>query len=209
MTAEKPAKPRMPRHGTVRRYKAGCRCEPCKTANTDARRRERDAARAAAGEPVPTRRKRVPTNPQTEPTPAPPARPAFRHESNGDALLSIIEDALFDAGGGLVAAKVAADRLRAAGFRQFVDGPIEAAAREALTDPADAATRMRHELVYRGARALDDPDNARFYKSTVEAMRQVLADLSGGDEGGGSGDIVEAIRAAARGGDAAEVVDPA
>lgn len=55
---ESPRRPAKPRHGTVRRYKDGCRCDRCREANTTARRRER--AKASGGT-VPTTRKRVPT----------------------------------------------------------------------------------------------------------------------------------------------------
>lgn len=123
-----------------------------------------------------------------------------------DPLAQLIEDALWDERGNPWAANVAAERIRAAGWRLWVDGPIEAAAREALTGADDAETRMRHELVFRGARSLDDPDNARYFASTVEAMRKILADIVGPDGGGGSNaDIVEAIRSAGRDRDETEV----
>lgn len=167
---ERSAKPRKPRHGTVRRYKDGCRCDPCRGANTRARQREREAAAKRDGKPVPTRSKRVPT-----PRPVPTTAEVDRALDGLELLLAA--------------------------------GPIEQAAREALTDPKDASTRLRHELVFRGARSLDDPKNARYFASTVEAVRKVLADLTGGDAD--DTDIVDAIRRAGRGGDGPEVGDSA
>lgn len=50
-------------HGTLRAYRAGCRCDECKAANTDAKRRERERRRERAGKPAPRThpKKSVPT----------------------------------------------------------------------------------------------------------------------------------------------------
>ncbi|MBQ9916083.1 MAG: hypothetical protein IJO71_02655 [Microbacterium sp.] len=152
-------------------------------------------------------------------------REAFsvRRPALGDELAQLIDDALWEArGDSATAAIVAASAIRAAGWVHRdslgplelldlleADAAIERAAREALPEAADKATRLRHELVFRGARALDNPENARYFASTVEALRKVLADLTG-DEGGSSADIVEAIRNAGRDdGDGPEVGDSA
>ncbi|ONI62633.1 hypothetical protein CSIV_14250 [Microbacterium sp. CSI-V] len=134
-----------------------------------------------------------------------------RRPDLGDELAQLIDEALWDArGDSATAAIVAASAIREAGWVHRdslgplelldlleADAAIERAAREALPEANDKATRLRHELVFRGARALDDPKNARYFASTVEALRKVLADLTG-DEGGSSADIVEAIRNAGR-----------
>lgn len=134
-----------------------------------------------------------------------------RRPDLGDELAQLIDEALWDArGDSATAAIVAASAIREAGWVHRdslgplelldlleADAAIERAAREALPEATDKATRLRHELVFRGARALDDPKNARYFASTVEALRKVLADLTG-DEGGSSADIVEAIRNAGR-----------
>lgn len=148
---------------------------------------------------------------------------SVRRPALGDELAQLIDEALWDArGDSATAAIVAASAIRAAGWVHRdslgplelldlleADAAIERAAREALPEATDKATRLRHELVFRGARALDDPKNARYFASTVEALRKVLADLTG-DEGGSSADIVEAIRNAGRDdGDGAEVGDSA
>ncbi|KQR91298.1 hypothetical protein ASF93_08095 [Microbacterium sp. Leaf347] len=61
---------------------------------------------------------------------------------------------------------------------QLKAGPIEAAAREALSGEASAEVRLRREVAFRGARALDDPANARFYASTTSALLAVLDSLA-------------------------------
>lgn len=146
-----------------------------------------------------------------------------RRPAPGDELAQLIESALWDAKGDAATASiVAAAAIRDAGWihRASVDpleilepsSAIERAAREALPDAKDAATRLRHELVFRGARALDDPANARYFASTVEALRKVLADVK--DSGGGGGAdafaaFVGAIRGTGGSGNPAPVGDPA
>ncbi|MFA8415155.1 hypothetical protein ACEPTV_33460, partial [Burkholderia pseudomallei] len=104
-----PAKPRKPRHGTVRRYKDGCRCDPCTAANTEARRRERERAAKKAGKAVPTTSKRVPTRRPAGPTTA-------RRSTADDELVRVIEDALWDGQGSIAAAALAAEQLRELGY---------------------------------------------------------------------------------------------
>ncbi|MGZ0067851.1 hypothetical protein [Microbacterium arborescens] len=144
-----------------------------------------------------------------------------RRPAPGDSLAQLIESALWDAAGDQGTASVlAAERIRAEGWlhRDDVDpeefgmvpaAGIERAARLALRDSDDPTTQLRYELVFRGARSLDDPENARYYASTVTAIRSVLADLGDGDDGGSNADIVEAIRNAGRDGNPAEVGDAA
>ncbi|MDQ1111174.1 hypothetical protein QE418_000622 [Microbacterium testaceum] len=187
------------------------------------------AAEAAPAPDVrarPTREKR-PTRPVVVAVGAPDfgdqVRSALsvRRPALGDELAQLIDDALWDASGDSATASiVAAAAIRDAGWIHRgsldalelldlleADAPIERAARDALPEAPDKATRLRHELIFRGARALDDPKNARYYASTVEALRKVLADLTD-DEGGSSADIVEAIRNAGRDdGDGAEMGD--
>ncbi|MBB3158203.1 hypothetical protein FHS07_001899 [Microbacterium proteolyticum] len=145
-----------------------------------------------------------------------------RRPASDDELAQLIESALWDAhGDSATASVVAADAIRAAGWihRDSVDpleilepsAAIERAAREALPEAKDAATRLRHELVFRGARALDDPANARYFASTVEALRKVLADVK--DSGGAGGAdafaaLVGAIRGTGGSGNPAPVGDP-
>jgi hypothetical protein len=55
----------LPRHGTIRRYKAGCRCAQCSAKNTAEKSKEREAKRRREGKPprrVPAARKAVPTS---------------------------------------------------------------------------------------------------------------------------------------------------
>ncbi len=176
----------LPNHGTIRRYKAGCRCDPCKKANTDASRKYRESRAAREGKKPPRTRapKAVPTEADV-PTLTLRRRPTV---PGGDALVALVDEALFDAaaGGGSAAALVA-ERLRASGYRRVHDRPIEAAAREALGEAGDAHLLMQHELIFRGARSLDDPENARYYASTVTAVLGILNSLtksSGGDDEG-------------------------
>lgn len=204
---------KLPEHGTRARYRAKCGCEKCKkwkaddTAAYRARKAERD------GKTPPKRAtKRARPTPEfrpTEPTVIVVGEPGaeakmrdaltVRRPSSDDELAQLIDAALWEARGDSATASVlAAEAIRSAGYRRVVDGAIEAAAREALGEPADAMTRMRQELVFRGARALDDPENARFYKSTVEAMRSVLADLAGEGGADDAAAIMDAIRSAAR-----------
>lgn len=174
-----------PEHGTRARYRAGCRCSDCQRWKADdtAAYRERKRKRDA-GDDTPPEPKRAASRAR----PTAPKRPT---PQPSDAEV----DRRFD---GIV--------------EQFEAGPIEAAARDAFALSDDPATRLRQEVLFRGARSLDDPKNARYYSSTVEAMRKVLADLTG-DEGsaggGGIAGIVEAIREAGRDRDDPEVVDPA
>lgn len=190
-------------HGTSARYRQGCRCDQCRKWKSDSQAKYRADRAAREGKAKTSKRplrSHVPPTSvvPTETTPAPSARAA-----SGDELVRIIEAAMFDAGGAMSGAVLAAQMIREAGWRHVVDGPIEAAARDAFDAPTDdAATRLQHELVFRGARSLDDPANARYFASTVEAMRKVLADIAGPDgDGGGTGDIVAAIRSAGRDGD--------
>lgn len=170
--AETAPKTRLSKHGSVRRYKQGCRCEPCMTANTEARRRERERAAAKAGKPVPTTRKRVPTEGAPVPTPRRPT-------ASGDELTAVIEDAIFEHGGTQTAASVAAENLRALGYRAVVDDPIQAAARRAL--PAiggdSALSELRRETAYRAAAVADNPKAAPFFKSAAEVLRLTIEDL--------------------------------
>ncbi|MFJ2535866.1 hypothetical protein [Microbacterium maritypicum] len=190
-------------HGTSARYRQGCRCDKCRKWKSDSQAKYRADRAAREGKAKPS--KRAPRSPvpptsavPTHTRPAPTARAA-----SGDELVRIIEAALFDTDSPMAAAVLAAQMIREAGWRHVVDGPIEAAARDAFdASTDDASTRLRHELVFRGARSLDDPANARYFASTVEAMRKVLADIAGPDgDGGGAGDIVDAIRRAGRDGD--------
>lgn len=193
-----------PRHGSPARYRAGCRCEKCRKWKSDSQaeyrrnRKLREAEGEGSAEVVPTGAV-VPTV----------SRGRRHRPVSDDPLVVLIDEALWDERGKPRAAEVAAERIRSAGYRLVVAGPIESAAREALGEPRDASARMRYELLFRGARSLDDPENARYYASTVEAMRKILADIAGPDGDGGGDDIVEAIRRAARGGDDPEVDDPA
>ena len=144
----------------------------------------------------------------------------------GDELAQLIDDALWDASGDSATASiVAAAAIRDAGWvhrdslspEELLNlleapAPIERAAREAMPDAADAATRMRHELIFRAARSLDDPTNARYFASTVEAMRKVLADVKESGGGGGAdafAALVGAIRGTGGSGNPAPVGDPA
>jgi len=70
MTTTPPRKPAKPRHGTVRRYKSGCHCNPCTAKNTEVKANERAAAKAKRLGVVPTPTKRVPT---TRVVPTPPS----------------------------------------------------------------------------------------------------------------------------------------
>lgn len=190
-------------HGTSARYRQGCRCDKCRKWKRESQAKYRADRAAREGKPKTPQRpwsSAVPTPPvvPTQTRPAPTARAA-----SGDELVRIIEAALFDTDRPMAAAVLAAQMIREAGWRHVVDGPIETAARDAFSASTDdAATRLRHELVFRGARSLDDPANARYFASTVEAMRKVLADIAGPDgDGGGADDIVDAIRRAGRDGD--------
>jgi hypothetical protein len=49
----------LPDHGAIRRYRSGCRCDECKTANTTARARERVLARERSGLPAAAPSKRL------------------------------------------------------------------------------------------------------------------------------------------------------
>lgn len=195
-------------HGTPARYRQGCRCDECRKWKSDSQAKYRAAKAAREGNPKPAKKRNgshVPTLRivPTDAHPAPTARAA-----SADDLVRIIEAAIFDAGDSMAAAVLAAQMIREAGWRHVVDGPIEAAARDAFDTATEAATRLQHELVFRGARSLDDPQNARYYASTVEAMRKVLADIAGPDgDGGGASDIVDAIRRAGRDGDGDAAVD--
>lgn len=220
-----------PEHGTRARYRAGCGCAPCKKWKADdqaayrERKRLREAGDTAAPEPKRAASRARPTAPK-RPTAAViidagdhdsegklRAALTVRRPSHDDPLAQMIDDALFEARGDeSTAAVIAAEAIRNAGWRPL-QGAVERALRRALGDPGDDDMRaMRHEIVLRGARVLDDPESGRNYKSTVEAMRQVLADLGGDDGGAGGGGfagIVEAIREAGRDRNDPEVVDPA
>ncbi|MCC2030625.1 hypothetical protein [Microbacterium allomyrinae] len=135
----------------------------------------------------------------------------MRRPSSDDELAQIIESALWDAKGDQgTASVIAADAIRAAGYRVVV-GAVTRATVKALGEPVDDSAAMRHEMVLRGAQVLDDPDAGRNYKSTIEAMRAVLADLKGAD--GGAAHVfkllVDEIRAPERSGDDPEVVNSA
>ena len=229
-----------PEHGTRPRYRAGCRCTDCRRWKTNDQAAYRERKRAAAdGEPAaeaapapevrarPTREKR-PTPAVVVTVGAPDfdakvrAALTVRRPASDDQLAQLIESALWDAhGDSATASVVAAEAIRSAGWihRDSVDpleilepsAAIERAAREALPEAKDAATRLRHELVFRGARALDDPANARYFASTVEALRKVLADVK--DSGGAGGAdvfaaLVGQIRGARGSGDPGPVGDP-
>lgn len=149
---------------------------------------------------------------------------SVRRPALGDELAQLIDEALWDARGDSATASVAAAAaIRAAGWvhRDSLDAlelldlldasaAIERAARAALPEAADDATRLRHELIFRAARSLDDPKNARYFASTVEAMRKLLADLEAGGNGADAfAALVGAIRGAGGSGDAAPVGDSA
>lgn len=201
-----------PEHGTRARYRAGCGCAVCKkwkaddTAKYRARRRSKESGEPVAEKPKrarPTRRPTPPVGPTSEPV-------TERRPAAGDELAQLIEDALWSCrGDSATASVVAADAIRAAGYR-IVVGAVARATSRALGDPKSDLDAMRHEIVMRGAHVLDDPEAGRNYKSTVEAMRAVLADLKAG---GGSADaaraIVDAIRGSGGSGDAASVGDSA
>jgi len=173
-----------------------------------------------------------PTGPQVVEVGAPDfdkrVRAAYSTRRPGvhDELAQMIDEALWDASGDSATASiVAAAAIRDAGWvhrdslspEELLNlleapAPIERAAREAMPDAADAATRMRHELIFRAARSLDDPTNARYFASTVEAMRKVLADVKESGGGGGAdafAAIVGAIRGTGGSGNPAPVGDPA
>lgn len=180
-------------HGTVRGYKSGCRCDECKAANTAAKARERDRRREREGK-APARTpasKRVPTKPSPAPTPR-------RPELSGDHLTRIIEEVIFELGGSLAAAKVAADRLRDAGYVQIIDAPIELAARRALPQiggDSDLST-LRRETAYRAAAVMDNPKAAPFFKSAAEVLRITVEDLiAAAPAKDGEGDAVKELMA--------------
>lgn len=206
----------MPPHGTRGRYRLKCGCDKCRKWKSDDMAAYRERKRAAeAGESTsegaprarPTRATR-PTRPRAEAGVADPERAvSVRRPGLDDPLAQMIDDALFDArGDSATAAIVAAERIREAGWvhRDEVEpldllepsSAIERAAREALTDPKDGPTRFRHEVIFRGARSLDDPKNARYFASTVEAVRRVLADLIAGGGADDAAAIMDAIRGA-------------
>lgn len=173
-----------------------------------------EAAPAREVRARPTREKR-PTRPLVVAVGAPDfdeqVRAAFtvRRPAPGDELAQLIEAALWEArGDSATASVVAAAAIRDAGWVHRgaldslelldlleADAPIERAAREALPEPKDAKTRMRYEVIFRGARSMDDPANARYFASTVEAMRKMLAELeSGGDDADDFAELVGKIR---------------
>lgn len=173
-----------PEHGTRARYRAGCRCVKCakwKADDTAAYRARRKAKES--GEPVTPEPKRA--SPRRRPTrvDGPTSEPVTtRRPTSGDELAQLIEDALWSSHGDpATASVVAADAIREAGYR-VIEGAVTRATARALGAPTTDLAAMRHEIVLRGARVLDDPDAGRNYKSTVEAMRAVLADLTAGGE---------------------------
>lgn len=84
---DQPRKPVKPRHGTERRYRDGCRCDPCKAAHAQVRRLERSRARAGFSayprRPVPTDHN-TPT-PEGAPGPIEAAARAALEEAGGDS----------------------------------------------------------------------------------------------------------------------------
>lgn len=174
-------------HGTVRGYKAGCRCEQCTEANRAARQKERDRRRAKSGRTAP--RSDVPQGGQVVPT-------RRRPEVTGDEIQQVIERAAFEARGLAAGAALAADRLRDAGYRLVVDGPIEAAARRALASVGgdSALAVLRRETAFRAAAAMDDPKVTPFLKSVTEVLRVTVADLlADAPEKGGETDALNEL----------------
>lgn len=162
-------------HGTVRGYKGGCRCDLCKDANTQARRRERQRKRERLGLPV----EGVPAPTESAPTRRRPAPTATRRSVAADELVRVIEEAIFDNRGALAAATAAAEQLRELGYRKVEDGPIEAQARAALaTVGGDGpVVALRREVAYRAAAVMDNPKAVPFFKSAADALRAEVADL--------------------------------
>ena len=147
-------------HGTVRGYKAGCRCSDCKTANAEASRtyRANKAKREGKEPPRTSRPKAVPTTP----------KPKVRSDLDGPT--GVDADREFE-------------RMR----RQLEAGPIEFEARrllEAMGD--DAVTALRREVVFRAAQILDDPKKSSLFKDAANIVRAFLGDLlaARGAEGG-------------------------
>ena len=159
-------KQRLPRHGTVRRYKAGCHCDECRGANTSARRREREAKARREGRAVPTREKIAPT-PRVAPTPG--------------AVLSPDDHAVADAFTVMI-------RRADAGF-------IEAAVWGLLGEVSDPAEVLAREVALRAARIMDSPKSAALFKSAADVLRVFVADRLGGESKDGDGDALAAIMA--------------
>lgn len=145
----------LPKHGTVRRYKAGCRCSPCTDANTDANRRYRENRRKREG-------KAEPRTSKPKPVPATSSDPARKGSGRTSADLSTAD----------------IDRALDGMEEQLKAGAIETAARAALSGEAPPVVLLRRELVFRGARSLDDPANARYFASTTTAVLAVLESLA-------------------------------
>lgn len=164
---KKPGKPQLPRHGTVRRYKAGCICDRCRAANTEARRRERESAAKAAGKPVPTSRKRVPTQ-RTVPTAGVPREPTDLAVDDAFTRMARYENS----------------------------GPIEREVWNLLGEADDAASRLKREVVLRAAQIMDTPKSAALFKSAADVLRAFIADhLDSGSTEDGEGDVLAGIMA--------------
>lgn len=170
------------KHGTVRGYKSGCRCDDCREANTRAKRDERERKRQREGK-APARPRaakgRGPTASKPSPQGAPgdPAVSRRPSSSGADEMVRLIEDAVFEHGA-IAGAQVAAERLRELGYRPVEDGPIEAAFRAAFASPpASELARARREVVFAAARNMDSPKHAPFFKSNAEVLRLHVSDL--------------------------------
>jgi hypothetical protein len=189
-------------HGTRAMYRAGCKdgvggrpCVKCRKWKAD------DTAKYRASNGGSTTGKRAPkrARPTSSARPTDSEPTTNRRPSSGDTLAQIIEQAIWDAKGDeATASVVAAAAVRAAGYRRVLDGPVEAAAREALGEPSSAAERERFEAVFRTARVLDDPEtNARSIKGAVEAYRIARADTKTDGSADDAAAIMDAIRSAA------------
>lgn len=143
----------LPKHGTVRRYKTGCRCDDCKAANTEASRRYRSNRRRREGRPEPARQPLSPADLRDEPIPSPPRARTEPSQSDIDREL---------------------ERL----LTREISGPIEREARALLdTYDRDAVTRLRREVVFGAARIMDDRSKASLFRNAAQVVRDFVADI--------------------------------
>lgn len=156
----------LPKHGTVRRYRAGCRCDECKAANTAAKRRERERKAEREGRSVkrPQASKRVPTS-RDVPTGSGAGDPTDREIEREFERIARLSDA----------------------------GPIEREVWALLGEMDKPAERLTREVVLRAAQIMDNPGSAALFKAGADVMRSFIADhlatKPGGD--GKSGALAE------------------